>query len=544
MMAVSGYGKWFNSAEKDIITQKLDGIGYRYYKTKVKNLWQDFMQNAAKYPDKVALKTGDQSLTYHELEEEIKKFASGLAKRFQVQKGDVIALLMVNSIEFCVGFYASMYLGAIAAPLSTKLKATELKFMLQDSGARIIIANPDWLPNILPFLNETRVEVIIATKPVKRNFNAIFGNATMTPFAEVFTRIIIPPVIVSQDDGAVIMYTSGTTGYPKGAYLTHFNLLQSIISYERTLQLTSWDTTLIAVPIFHITGLAALFLLFMHIGGTVYLLSFFNTEETLAMLERNNITFFHASPTVYIMLLEDGYGNYLLPNLRKAACGSGAISVRTIKELKKWLPQLEFHTVYGLTETSSPATLFPGDVATSPHIGTSGLPIPIADCKIIDTNGNDITGTGEGELCIRGPMVAERYWHNPEATARVFRDGWFRTGDIARIDGEGYVYILDRVKDMINRGGEKIYSLEIENVIYSHPQVKEVAVVGVPDPIYGEVARAVIVPAQPGSITGSEIQEWVRNRLAKYKVPQYVDFVEELPKNANGKIIKKLLRKQ
>ncbi|OIQ61888.1 Long-chain-fatty-acid--CoA ligase [Moorella thermoacetica] len=544
-MAVSGYGKWFELAEKDLKTRKFNGVEYRYYDHGTTNLWEDFSRSVSRQPDKTALRAGNSSLSYREMQEASRRLASGLWNKYQVKKGDVVALLLVNSIDFCLSFYAAMYLGAIALPLSTKLKATELNFMLKDSGARILITNPEWLPNVLPFIKETSIEQIIVTEPITDKININFGNASITTLKNVFRETEIPPAPVDEQDGAVIMYTSGTTGKPKGAYLTHFNLLQSVISYERTLQLTAADSTLIAVPIFHITGLAALFLLFMHIGGTVYLLPFFNTQEVLNILTCYSITFFHAAPTVYIMLLEQGYRHYQLPDLRKAACGGGAIPIETIKKIKTWIPQLEFHTVYGLTETSSPATLFPGDVATSPRIGTSGIPIPVVDCKVIDAEGRDITGKGVGELCIRGPVVTQQYWNNDEATTRAFQGGWFRTGDVARIDGDGYVYIMDRLKDMINRGGEKIYSLEVENVIYSHPGVKEVAVIGSVDPIYGEVARAVVVPNNHGSsITGREIQDWVRARLAKYKVPQYVNFVNELPKNANGKIDKKLLRQQ
>lgn len=547
MVAVSGYGKWFDSAEKDLITKEYNGIKYRCYATDTGNLWDDLSHTVTRYQDKMALLAGNNNLTYRELHEECIRLASGLAKTYGVKKGDIVALLLVNSLEFCLSFYATMSLGAIALPLSTKLKSTELNFMLKDSGARVLITNPEWLPNVLPIIKETSIEHLIVTTPVTANFSYdTIGNASIISFDSVFQdQAKLPQVVVNPDDGAVIMYTSGTTGKPKGAYLTHFNLLQSIISYERTLQLTDKDSTLIAVPIFHITGLAALFLLFMHIGGTVYLLPFFNARQALDILSYHSITFFHAAPTIYIMLLEHGYGQYSLPNLQKAACGGGAISVETIKKLKIWMPHLEFHTVYGLTETSSPATLFPGDVATSSKIGTSGIPIPVVDCKVIDASGKDISGEGIGELCLRGPVVAQKYWHNEAASAKAFQGGWFRTGDVARIDSEGYIYIMDRLKDMINRGGEKIYSLEVENVIYSHPAVKEVAVIGAPDPVYGEVARAVIVPNnQSSSITANEIKEWVSKRLAKYKVPQYVDFVNELPKNANGKIDKKLLRQQ
>ncbi|BCV21400.1 class I adenylate-forming enzyme family protein [Moorella sp. Hama-1] len=542
-MAVSGMGKWFEEAEKDIIIQSQEGIEHRYYNLIYDNLWEDFSRTVLRHPNKPALYVNNEYVSYYNFAERIINFASGLSSQCKIKKGDVVALLMVNSIEFCISFYATIYLGAIALPLSTKLKSTELSFMLTDSKAKILITNPEWIPNINPIIKDTYIEKIVITPPTRNSSSYKSSDSSHIPYHALFLNTKINPPPIAREDGAVIMYTSGTTGHPKGAYLTHFNLLQSIISYERTLKLSSEDSTLIAVPIFHITGLAALFLLFMHIGGTIHLLPYFNEKKVLDILDKHSITFFHAAPTVYIMLMDYGRDYYKLPFLRKAACGGGPISEETIIKLKRWMPNLEFHTIYGLTETSSPATIFPTDIVIKSKMVSCGLPIPVVDCKIIDENGMDITGKGIGELCIRGPVVAQKYWHNEVATAQAFKDGWFKTGDIAKIDAEGYVYILDRLKDMINRGGEKIYTLEVENIIYSHPQVKEVAVIGAADPVYGEVARAIVIP-NGSNISETDIQEWVKQRLAKYKVPKYVNFVSELPKNVNGKIDKKFLREK
>jgi long-chain acyl-CoA synthetase len=536
-MPISGASRWSDHQGIDVC-EKAKSTEWRYYDT-ANNLLEDLYLTIEKYPNKIALKDGEKFITYQEMATRIEQLASGLQKECQVLKGDLVALLMVNSIEFCLSFYAALYLGAIVLPLSTKLKSTELDFMLEDAKPKVLIANPEWLQNIKSTIS--RPEFLVVTSPNKTN-NNLNGNVSNTkPFNSLVSKDRINPVPVSAEDGAVIMYTSGTTGKPKGAYLTHFNLLQGVVSYQHTLKLTSADSTLICVPIFHITGLTALFLLFMHLGGTVHLLPYFNAKKTLDILATEQVTFFHAAPTVYIMLLAHGSGRYQLNALRKAACGGGAISGETISKLKKWLPQLEFHTVYGLTESSSPAILFPGDVATSSKIGSSGIPIPVTDCKIIDEDGREIIDEDRaGELCIRGPQVIQKYWNN--ANSKAFDHGWFKTGDIAMIDCEGYVYIQDRIKDMINRGGEKVYSLEVENVIFCHPKVKEVAVIGAADQTYGEVVRAVVVLTEPDSVSAEEIKQWVRNRLAKYKTPSYIDFVNDLPKNANGKIDKKLLR--
>jgi len=320
--------------------------------------------------------------------------------------------------------------------------------------------------------------------------------------------------------------------------------LQSVATYEHTLGLTNSDSALIAVPIFHITGLVALFLLFMHLGGTVHLQRYFKTDQVVDILKNRDISFFHAVPAIYLMLLEYGPRRTELPFLRKVACGGGPIAPDTILKFKEWLPQVEFHTVYGLTETSSPLSVFPGDAAASPKIGSCGLPVPIARCMIIDSQGRDVSEGGVGELLVRGAMVAQEYWHDPIATEESFVDGWFRTGDVARIDQDGYLYILDRIKDMVNRGGEKIYSIEVENVIYTHAGIKEVAVIASNDQVYGEVARAIVVPYTGIRVTEDEIRDTVREKLASYKVPKYVNFVDELPRNANGKIDKRLLRER
>ena len=343
------------------------------------------------------------------------------------------------------------------------------------------------------------------------------------------------------EDDVIIMFTSGTTGASKGVVLSNFNVGNAIASYEACMGITSADKTVIATPIYHITGLIALLGLFIHCGGTIYLHLQYRPERVLECCVKEHITLVHAAPTVFLMLLEKRKDYPKVPSVKQFACGSANMPPEAIRELKEWMPQMAFRTVYGLTESSSPATIFPEDAAGSKKIGPSGRPIPGLQMKLIDTDGREVPEGESGELAIYGNVILDRYYDLK--TEALTEDGWFRSGDIARFDSDGFVYIIDRKKDMINRGGEKIWSNEVENVLYDMEGVLEAAVIAIPDSKYGEVPMAV-VRRENEKITEAGIKAWVKKRMAKFKVPEYVVFVDELPKTHNGKISKRTLREQ
>lgn len=501
------------------------------------NLYASLMNSAARFPDKPALIEEESSISYKEFQHRVDRLASSLVKDFGIGKGDVCALLVVNSIDFCVAFYAIVKIGAVSMPLSTKLKSTELLHPLLNSEAKLLFLDEKWLPNVVEILPETQVKSLVFTGegpdrtegPRLRRLSAEL-NAFQEP---------------SLEDGAVLIYTSGTTGKPKGALISHFNILHGIESYRWVLGLTSEDSTIISIPIFHITGLAALLGLFVYLGGSIYLLPFFDAEKTLQFIQKNQITFVHASPTIFILLIGQKGKFPTLPGLRKCACGSANLPIDVLRQLHDWLPAVKMRTVYGLTETSSPASIMPEDPIDLDKLGSSGLPIPGVEFRIVDPETGELLPPGvPGELEVRGSVVIDGYFKADALAKSAFRQGWFSTGDIARLDEQGFVFILDRKKDMINRGGEKVYSIEVENIINNFPDVLECAVIGVPDPVFGEAVKAFIVLRENSTATETDISNFIHDKLAKYKLPSTYELIDAIPKTENGKISKRLLKQR
>lgn len=530
--------KWPSYVTEDMEIKRIDGLEYELYKERPSNLYLSLVNTANKFPDKIGFVEDGRNLTYSKFNSLVDTLAFKLYTEYKIRKGDRVALLMVNSIDFCISFYSIMKLGAVAVTLSTKLKALELIHPLKDSGAKLLILNGQWWNNVKDILGSTKIENCI----ISDGYTKGIGGKPIESLYNDSIDIEMDYNFPVETDYAVIIYTSGTTGPPKGALLTHFNLLHGIISYKRIFNLSSEDSTIIAIPIFHITGLAALMGLFVYFGGTIYLQPFFKQNEVLRKVEEKKITFFHASPTIFILLLEESVNFLNISTIKKSACGSANMPPEILAKIKKWMPKMFFQTVYGLTETSSPATIFPFDVWGTNKIGSSGIPIPGVYIKVTDDEGNVLPNGDTGELLVKGTVVLQKYWNNENETAKNIKNGWFNTGDLAKIDSDGYLYIIDRKKDMINRGGEKIYSLEIENVLYGHPAVKEAAVVGVPDPVYGEVVRAFIIVNDGYILTEDEVRCFVKGKIAKYKVPQYISFVKDMPRTGNGKISKKILK--
>ncbi|MFB4165756.1 class I adenylate-forming enzyme family protein [Alteribacillus sp. JSM 102045] len=515
----------------------INGVKMKTYRERPKTLSETLESSVERFPDKVALVHGDERLTYRELKTQVNNMAYQLRNRYGIEKGDCIALLLMNGTPFVVSVYAAMQIGAVAVPLNTKLKTEELEFMLQDSGAKVLITNMEWWKNIKPIKDKILAEYIFITSDQ-------VPNGTIPYHFLVEDRAIkVIRESVDESDNAFIMYTSGTTGRPKGALITHRNMIHTCLNYTYCYRLSSDDSTIIAVPVFHITGLAAQLTTFIFLGGKIVLMPMFKPKQFLQLLEQEKITHVIASPTVYVMtLMEPDHGTYDVSNLRVGAFGGAPMPAETLKALKNWIPSIELHNTYGLTETTSPAMLMP-DEHQMRKISSVGVLSPVTEAKIVDPESREKLKPGKvGELIFKGPMVIEEYWNNEEATKKTIQDGWLSTGDLAMIDEEGFVTIMDRIKDMINRGGEKIFSVEVEDVLYSNTKIMETAVVGVSDLTYGEVVKACVVPRSGEILTEEEVKEWVASRLAKFKVPTYVEFLDILPRNPNGKVIKTELR--
>ncbi|XHA15971.1 class I adenylate-forming enzyme family protein [Citrobacter farmeri] len=504
----------------------------------VQNLYQSLQQSVESRSECTALFFEGHKYSYRQFQQNVQASLFCLTDHFGLQKGDVIVLALGNRPEFCFLFYAAMALGMVVVPLSTKLKSDDSLAILESVDARVIFYDSDYQPWLGSIASETQQSVRVSLS----NWQFMVRNIDNPPTGRLQIQ-----TAVNKDDVAAIIYTSGTTGSPKGATITHDNFLHAVNAYQLALGLNENDSTVLPIPICHITGLSALLCLFIHIGGTIHLHQRFNAEEVLRAIEQYDITFLHGSPTVFILLTQQAekeQKNYDYSSLRTIACGAGHLNTGIIDKLSAIFPHTEIRPIYGLTETTSPASIFPGDVRHSEKKGSSGLPVPGLEFQVRDGD-NRILPTGEvGHLWLKGPVVIKRYWNNEKINRQYFNDNWFYTGDIASVDKDNYLYIKDRSKDMINRGGEKIYCLEIENLISNYPGVKDIAIVPRHSDIYGEEAVAFIIADKARPLVSDNITQWLSERIAKFKIPSKIIFISELPKNANGKTDKIALRQR
>lgn len=525
---------WQSAQLHDIRQETHFGRRLRCFANRPQSLDAMLRASAARFPGKPALILGDMRLTYAEFDERVERVATALHRRFGVGKSDRVALLLNNSLEFAVAFFACARLGAISVPLNTRLAPPEIQFMLSNSGARVLIADPQVYGRVAMAIDQVSSLV--------HRFTTGAGYPGTRPWVELEESAKAPAVTVSEEDVASILYTSGTTGLPKGAALTHFNFAHTALHYQRAMGITEEDRTLIAVPMFHVTGLAAQLVLMVHVGGTSIILPEFKADRFLTVAEAEGMTHTIVVPSIYVLCLMNPRINEVrLEHWRIAAYGGAPMPEATIMAMAERFPSVRLMNAYGATETCSPTTLMPPeDTAARP--GSVGLPVMCAELKVVDDEGRELPHDQPGELLIRGPMVVPGYWANPEATERSFVEGYWRSGDVARIDRDGYVYILDRKKDMINRGGYKIYSAEVENVLYQYEEILEAAVVGVPDPVLGERVKAVVVPKPGHQVDIQRLRYFCADHLADYKVPELVEVVPQLPRNPGGKVMKHLLR--
>lgn len=514
-----------------------DGRRVKSYQGRAGTIGELFAETVERFPGCEALKEGERSFTYKELDDAVRRVAAALHFRWGVAKGDRVGIITDNCPEYCITLLAAAKIGAVTVPLNSRFNGDELEYVINDCQVKTLVIDSPYLPVIDSIRGKIpHVEHFFAISPAGDNYLSW----------EDLNREVAdggPPAgPVEEEDVAVVMYTSGTTGRPKGAMITHFNLCNNVINVSRTLETKAGERTLVAVPLFHITGTMFQFMHMMSVGGTVVLLRSFKTQSMLELLAREKITFFIGVPTMYVLMLINPHFKELdMSSLKIAAYGGAPMSESTISQLFEHFPGLRLHNTYGATETTGSCTMMPHQQAIT-RITSIGLPFMVNEIKVMDEKGREFPPGEIGELWIKGPNVVKGYWNNPKATENEFVDGFWRSGDIGRLDQDGYVYLMDRKKDMINRGGEKIFCVEVENAICSHPKVQEASVVGVPDPIFGEQVKAVVVPKPGEEIVAEEIQRYVREKLADFKVPKYVVMSDELPRNPGGKVIKPLLK--
>lgn len=506
------------------------------YKNRPKSIYEMLKETEKKFPHKEAVVTDDIRLTYQELVEKVDHFAKHLQHQYKLQKGDRVAMLIGNKVEFIYTILACASLGIICVPLNIRSSEDELMYMINHADVQLICADAAFENVVKRWREEDENRpVIFINKPSFADDYELFSDVLEKNYED----LELQKPKVNEEDPLYIIFTSGTTGLPKGAVGSHVNVIHSVLNYKRVLQLDEHTRTLIAVPLFHVTGLIGQMFFMILIGGTSVLMESYKTDLLLKYVEEEKITFLFNVPAIYIMMLNhENFKNTDVSSLQTLAYGGAPMSQETIEALMTELPNLSLHNAYGATETSSPTTIMPKLDDPGAKGDSVGQPVPVAEVKVVNDKGEEVKRGEPGELYIKGPMVIGEYWRNDKANKDSFIDGYWKSGDMALIDEDNFVYILDRKKDMINRGGEKIYSVEVENKLYEHPDILEVAVVGISDEIFGEAVKAFIVPKENAEITLESVQEFLRGKIAKYKIPEHVEIINAMPRNAGGKILK------
>ena len=500
-------------------------------------------------PERDAIVFGDMRLNYALVNMIANQVANLLVSR-GIRPGDKVALACPNVPYFPFVYFGALKAGAVVVPLNVLLTPREIEYHLRDSGAKALFAftgTPE-----LP-LGERAWQAFqeVAECELYIDLPAAAGATTSAiPGAETFWAALngqpgaFESVRTEGDHVAVIIYTSGTTGQPKGAQLTHTNLLFNAVASSALFDQApdSHDVFLTVLPLFHIFGQTTMMNAALYRHGTMVLMPRFDGDEALSLMEKEKVTIFAGVPTMYWGLL-NAQGDHdikqISQTLHTAVSGGASLPAEVARKVKEKFG-IEILEGYGLSETS-PVVSF-NNPKRKAKPGSIGLPIWGVEMKLVDENFNTIEGEGPGEIAVRGHCVMKGYHNRPEANAQVMRDGWFRTGDIARRDEEGFYFIIDRSKDMIIRGGYNVYPREIEEVLMTHPQVSLAAVVGVPHDTHGEEIKAFVIPAEGATLTEDELIAWAKERLAAYKYPRIVEFRTELPMTATGKILKRELR--
>jgi long-chain acyl-CoA synthetase len=482
--------------------------------------------------DGEALVCGAERLTYRELETLVARCAAGLAQR-GVAAGDRVAILLGNGIPFPVVMFATLRLGAIAVPISIREQTPGLAYMLEHCGAKLVVHDADLADRLPP---ESQTPALAHRIPVE-------PGAPCSRMALLAEPHGTAPAAV-EEDTAIILYTSGTTGRPKGAMLTHLGICHSALHFEYCMGLNSADRAIVAVPMSHVTGVIALIAAMVRAAATLIVMPVFKSGEFLALAQRERMTHSLLVPAMYnLFLLDPAFETGDFKAWRVGGYGGAPMAPATIARFAQKLPGLSLMNAYGSTETTSPVTMMPpSETAARPD--SVGCALPCAEILIMDEQGCEVATGQQGEIWLRGPMVVSGYWNNPEATAESFVAGFWRSGDVGSIDAEGYVRVFDRTKDMINRGGYKVFSVEVENVLMSHPAVLEAAAVAQACPVLGERVHAFVALKQ-ADVRAEDLKEHCARLLADYKVPDFFTLrTEPLPRNANGKLMKRALREQ
>ncbi|WP_337982770.1 fatty acid--CoA ligase family protein [Lysinibacillus sp. C5.1] len=513
------------------------------------NLVSCVRQQAAELPEKIAYHFMGKDTSYGEFEHTVGRFAQGL-QDLGVQKGDHVAFLLGNTPHYLIALYATMRLGATAIPVNPIYTPDEISYILRNGDVKAVIALDALLPlvevGVQAFPEVVTFVVCETTADIAEKIAALSEEAKAK--THLFSHIVasatrsLEPVDIAQDDTAIILYTSGTTGNPKGAMLTHGNVYSNARDVSTYLGYRANDRIIATLPVFHVFALTVVVNAPLISGATVLLTPRFSPSEIFTLAREQQATVFAGVPTMYNFL-------YLLPEgkpedfstIRLAISGGASLPVALLHNFEKKF-NVRVSEGYGLSE-ASPVTCF-NPLDRERKAGSIGTSINNVENRVVDVNGIDVPVGEVGELVVRGPNVMKGYYKMPEETAMAIRDGWLYTGDLAKVDDEGYFYIVDRKKDMIIVGGYNVYPREVEEVLFAHDNIVEAAVVGYPDPNFGEAVHAYIVLKEVAATTTDDILAYCAKHMVKYKVPKVVEILDELPKNTTGKILRRTLKEK
>jgi long-chain acyl-CoA synthetase len=533
---------------------EIRGVRTRVWKNALGRV-SDLMEAMRAYGDRDYLVYEDDRTTYAEAYAQVATLAQRLQQECGVRKGDRVAIALRNYPEWPIAFFATLSIGAIAVPINAWWKGEEIEYALADSSASVLFADGERARLIDPHL----ANLSLLHRIVIRGGSSVPGGWGRYEdlLGSVGADARLPQVDVQPDDDATIFYTSGTTGRPKGALGTHRNLLTNVVSGTfarvRALMLEGQPLPdpasrpasggLVSVPFFHVTGSHSVLTANTAVGNKLVLMYRWDPERALELIEREKLASFGGVPSMVWQVLESpSFASRDTSSVSSVSYGGAPASPELVRRIHAAFPRVQPTNGYGMTETSAISTMNVGrDYQRKPD--SIGVPVAVVDVKIVDEAGRTLPAGEVGELCIRGPNIVRGYWNKPEATADTFREGWCHSGDIARIDEEGFVYIVDRAKDMVIRGGENVYCVEVEDALYSHPAVMDAAVVGLPHPVLGEEVGAVVQIKPLAYASEEELRKHVAEHLAGFKVPVRIELRDApLPRNANGKILKRQLR--
>jgi long-chain acyl-CoA synthetase len=514
------------------------------------NLAVMLRESARRAPDKTAVILGDVRLSYAQLDELSDRVAASLTAT-GLAAGDRVGLQLPNIPQFVIAYFGILKAGGVVVPMNVLLKAPEIAFQLENSGARTLITYGGFVDEAAKAAEAAAVTnlYVVGTETGHAEATGAAGatGATGAPFETLLAGDAPGPQLAARGpaDPAVIIYTSGTTGTPKGAVLSHITLYMNADIPGRLFEFSADDVVVVTLPLFHVYALSSVMNTCVLLGGTMTLVPRFDPRAVLQVMERDRVSVFMGVPTMYIALLQaidaEGAPDYDLSSLRVAVSGGAPIPAEVIDSFESRFG-VAILEGYGLSESASTATF---NISVSERkVYSVGKPIWGTSLQIWDEESRPLPRGADhvGEVVLRGMNIMTGYHDNPEATARAFAGGWFHTGDLGYVDEDGFLFIVDRIKDLIIRGGYNVYPREIEEVLYGHPAVAEAAVIGVPDPMMGEEVRAVVAVKPGHSVTEAELIAFVKERAAAYKYPRTIEFRDSLPKNATGKILKKELR--